>query len=244
MSNKPYSALAPIYEKVVGDNDYAAWAQRLVQLVNEYSTGKTGLDMACGSGYFTRALTKSGFSVDGVDLSTEMLNEALMTARKEGLFINFRKGDMSTFKNFTKVDFITVVNDGINYIAPEKLLKTFQNFYRLLDKGGTLFFDISTDYKLKNVIGNNIFSEDTEDMTYVWFNTFTGDRVNMDISVFTKDGDKYVKSEESQTQYVYTIETITENLEKCGYKSVIVQNHMGGDIRKDSLRAQFIAKKA
>lgn len=243
MSNKPYSALAPIYEKVVVGDDYAAWADYLVKLVKEYSAGKQGLDMACGSGYFTRALNKNGFFVDGVDLSTEMLNEALSIARKEGLAVNYRKGDMASFKNFSKVDFITVVNDGINYIAPEKLLKTFQNFYRLLNKNGVLLFDISTDYKLKNVIGNNIFSEDTEDMTYVWFNACDGKKVDMDISVFTKDGDKYVKSEESQTQYVYDIATITENLEKCGYKPVIVQNHMGGTVKFDSLRAQFIAKK-
>ncbi len=241
--NKPYSALAEIYEKVLSDEDYLRWADYLCSLVKTHVAGISGLDMACGTGYFTRALKKAGFSVEGIDISADMLNVAVELSRKEGLGILFREGDMATVKNFAKVDFITVVNDGINYLQPEKLEKTFRHFYSLLNKNGVLFFDISTEYKLKNVIANNVFSEDFDDFTYVWFNKICDRKVDMDVSVFIKDGDKYVKKEERQTEYIHSIDDITEKLKKSGYKTVIAQEHMGEELKKDSLRAQFVAKK-
>lgn len=243
MDNKPYSALAEIYEKVMSGADYEAWADYLIGILNEYSSGKTGVDMACGSGYFTRKMAKNGYTVEGVDSSVDMLNSAVSLARKEGLNVLFRQGDMTSVKTFSKVDFVTVVNDGVNYLPQEKLEKTFKHFYSLLKKDGLLVFDISTEYKLKNVIGNNIFSEDEEDLTYVWFNDFKGDKVEMDISVFLRRGDVYVKKEESQTQYVHTLESIADTLQKAGYRSIIKQNHLGGEVLNDSLRVTFIAKK-
>lgn len=240
---KPYSALAEIYEKVMDGEDYKRWADYLLSLVKSNVKGNIGLDMACGSGYFTRALKKNGYSVTGVDSSEEMLDEALRISRKEGLDIPFIKGDMATFKNFGKVDFITVVNDGINYLPPEKILKTFKHFNSLLRSGGVLLFDISTEYKLKTVIGDNLFAEDEEDLTYLWFNKLSGDKVDMDISVFVREGEVYTKKEESQTQYIHTIAFLTDCLHKSGYKPVIVTNHLGGEVKSDSLRVQFVAIK-
>ncbi len=240
---KPYSAIAEIYEKVMDGEDYKRWADYLVSLVNSTAKGNNGLDMACGSGYFTRALKKSGYTVTGVDSSEEMLDEAVRISRREGLDIPFIKGDMATFKNFGKVDFITVVNDGINYLPPEKILKTFKHFHSLLSRNGALLFDISTEYKLKNVIGNNLFAEDEEDLTYLWFNKLSEGKVDMDISVFVRDGAAYTKKEESQTQYIHTVAFLTDCLQKSGYKSVIATNHLGGEVKSDSLRVQFVAIK-
>lgn len=243
MPNNAYSALAEIYEKVIIDSEYEKWKDYIVDLVKEYSTGNKGIDMACGSGYFTRALSKNGFDIEGVDLSVDMLNEATRLARQEHLNISFRQGDILSVKNFKKVDFITIINDGINYIPPLKLEKALKNLYGLLNKNGVLIFDISSKYKLENVLGNNIFAEDNENLTYVWFNKLFDDRVEMDLSVFTKKGDMYQKKEESQTEYIHTVENITENLKKSGYRTVIAQNHMQKNLTNDALRVQFIAIK-
>ena len=186
MPNNAYSALAEIYEKVIIDSEYEKWKDYIVDLVKEYSTGNKGIDMACGSGYFTRALSKNGFDIEGVDLSVDMLNEATRLARQEHLNISFRQGDILSVKSFKKVDFITIINDGINYIPTLKLEKAFKNLYGLLNKNGVLIFDISSKYKLENVLGNNIFAEDNENLTYVWFNKLFDDRVEMDLTVFTK----------------------------------------------------------
>lgn len=243
MQYKPYSALAQIYERVISGEDYRKWADYLVSLVGALSKGKSGIDMACGSGYFTRALKKSGYSIIGVDSSVEMLDEAVKISKSQGLDIPFLSGDMTSFKNFKKVDFITVVNDGVNYLPPERVLKTFKHFSALLKKGGVLLFDVSSEYKLKNVIADNLFAEDREDLTYLWFNKLSDNKVDMDLSVFIKKGDLYEKKEECQTQYIHTVDFLTDCLQKSGYSTVNATNHLGGTIKTDSLRIQFTAIK-
>ena len=55
------------------------------------------------------------------------LQQDLLSAQeksyKEKLNIKYLKGDMKSLKALNKVDFITVINDGINYIENKYLLK-------------------------------------------------------------------------------------------------------------------------
>ena len=120
-----FSAIADFYEYSMKLNcDYAKWADYVADKLRSLA-GKTGkgIDAACGSGYFTRALKRAGYNVCGVDCSAEMLTAAMRECAKDGLLIDFRKEDMSNLKSFEKVDFITVINDGINCIPPEKIEK-------------------------------------------------------------------------------------------------------------------------
>ena len=61
--------------------------------------------------------------------------------------------------------------------------------------------------------------------------------------LFIKDGDRYIKKEESHVQYVHTLDQVVGLLEKLGYKSIIAQNHMGGEIKKDTQRIQILARR-
>ena len=73
-------------------------------------------------------LEENGYKVTGVDVSEEMLAAAQEKAIEKRLNIRFLKEDMTNLSSFEKVDFITIVNDGINYIEPKKRVKTFKNF--------------------------------------------------------------------------------------------------------------------
>ena len=146
MKEKAYSALASVYEDFMDEALLEEWKAYLLTLLKTYSPGKTGLDVACGSGIFTRAEAENGYKVTGVDVSEEMLAAAQEKAIEKRLNIRFLKEDMTKLSSFEKVDFITVVNDGINYIEPKKRVKTFKNFYKCLKKGGVLLFDFSAKY--------------------------------------------------------------------------------------------------
>ena len=128
MKEKAYSALASVYEDFMDEALLEEWKAYLLTLLKTYSPGKTGLDVACGSGIFTRAEAENGYKVTGVDVSEEMLAAAQEKAIEKRLNIRFLKEDMTKLSSFEKVDFITVVNDGINYIEPKKRVKTFKNF--------------------------------------------------------------------------------------------------------------------
>lgn len=240
-----FSAIADFYEYSVTHNcEYDRWASYVESVIKKY-VGKSGkgIDAACGSGFYTRALKRAGYSVCGVDISDEMLTSAIGLAAKERLAIDFRKEDMTKLKSFEKVDFITVINDGINFIPRDKLVKTLKSFNACLKKGGLLHFDISSEYKLKNVIGNQTFCEDEDDYSYIWFNTLSDDKVEMNLSVFLKRGELYCKKECCSVEYIYTFDEIKNALDECGFKLVAVDAQYGELLKANSERICFSAIK-
>lgn len=240
-----FSAIADFYEYSLTHNcEYEKWARYVVDEVGKYigKTGK-GIDVACGTGYYTRALKRAGYNVAGVDISDEMLSYAIREAASERLAIDFRKCDMTVLKSFEKVDFITVINDGINFIPQTKLNKTLKSFGSCLKKGGLLHFDISSEYKLKTIIGNQTFCEDEDDYSYIWFNSLKEDKVDMNLSVFLKRGDLYVKKECDSTEYIYTYSQILNALKECGFELVSVAAQYGEELKNDSERICFSAIK-
>lgn len=243
MNNQAYSALASVYEDFMDEELLKNWEDYLDNMLRTESAGKTGLDIACGSGIFTRALYKRGYSVTGIDISEEMLSVAEEKCLAEKANIRFLMQDMKNLKVFEKVDFITVVNDGLNYIQPNDLKKTFSAFFKALKNNGVLLFDFSTAYKLKNIIGNNFFAEDTENCSYLWFNELSGDKVKMDISVFRLRNDGlYEKREESHIQYAYELSFMLETLKSAGF-TARAEKFLGGEITTETDRIQIIAKK-
>ena len=240
-----FGAIADFYEYSMKLNcDYAKWAEYVVSVIDEYA-GKSasGIDAACGSGYFTRAIKRAGHRVCGVDISAEMLTAAQKECGKERLAIDFRKEDMTKLKSFEKVDFITVVNDGMNCVSPDKFAKTIKSFASCLKKGGLLHFDISSEYKLKNVLGNETFCEDDDDYSYIWFNRAFDDRVEMDMSVFLRRGEFFVKEECTLTEYVYPCEFVKGVLAENGFELVSLDGQSGGPLTDESERICFTSIK-
>ncbi len=242
--DKPYGALAEFYEYFIADCDYEKWSQYLLLEVKKHYSGGSCLDIACGSGYFTRALKRAGFDVTGVDISPEMLEEAGEKTLEEGLRIDYVLQDVVNLKSINKVNFVTCINDGFNYIPPQKLGKAFKNVAACLKKGGLFFFDISSAYKLENILGNNMFGEDGEEASYMWFNEFSGGKVTMDLVVFKRENNGlYSKREETHVQYAHTQEFIGQKLNENGFKVLKICAHLGQPLKNDSDRIEFIAVK-
>lgn len=199
-----YSVLAKYYDRLMGDFDYDAY----VEFAADSLSGE-GADLACGSGEITVRLAKRGCVMTGVDVSEEMLNVARDKARREGLNIKWVRQDMQELELAHKADFITCVCDGFNYVAPKSLAKMLDRIKDNLKDGGTLVFDVSSEYKLKNVLGDNLFCEDYDDVTYIWQNTLKRDCVEMDVDFFEKRQDGlYRRVEETHRQYIHTQDKI------------------------------------
>lgn len=241
--NNAYSVLSKVYEYLICDCDYENWSQYVLSVLKKYAKGSVGVDCASGSGYFTRAMKRAGYDVLGVDFSAEMLSEAMRKTASEGLDITYLQMDMSKLKLMKKVDFITVINDGINYVSPENIQRTFNAFARNLKKDGIVFFDFSSEYKIKNIIGNNLFGEDDENVSYLWFNKQGDGFVDMDLVLFLKDGEKYVKREESHRQFAHKTDFICNCLKQSGLEIVNLCEHLGGRLTEQSERVEIIARK-
>lgn len=238
--NAAYTALGGVFEYLNSDCDYDKWSQYLIKTLRVCGAGAKGVDIGCGNGYFTRALERAGFEVSGMDISPVMLGTAVEIARKEGVRAEFLLGDITKLKLNAKVDFITAVNDCINYVPKNRLMSAFKCVFANLKRGGLFVFDISSSEKLKNVLGNNVFADDGEEASYMWFNALEADRVEMDITVFKKlENGTYSRLDEHQTQFIYEENEIMTALKEAGFEAR-AEGHLGGEKTE---RINFICRK-
>lgn len=232
-----YSALGRWFEYLNKDCGYEEWSQYLIKLLKKAGVGANGLDIGCGNGYFTRALVKAGYRVAGVDVSARMLDTAQRLAVKEGVRAEFLLGDIAKLRVNAKQDFCIAINDCLNYVPKDRLGAALSRVRGCLKKGGAFIFDISSADKLRNTIGNNLFSEDGDEITYIWFNTLSADDVTMDLTFFERDADgKYTRYDERHIQYIYEEEEMLSALEKAGFAAESC-GHLGKDKRE---RINFI----
>ena len=239
---KAYATLASWFEYLNDDCGYENWSQYFITKLKSYSV-KTGLDIGCGGGWFTRAFQKAGFIMTGMDISPEMLDFAQETAFKEGARSEYLLGDITKFKSPKKYDFATAINDCVNYIPKNKLDAAFKCVKAALVKGGVFLFDISSPKKFHEKIANTVSVDDRDEVTYMSFNKEEEDGVTMEVTLFVRQADgRYERLDESHRQYCYSQEEIITALEKNGFTLLAVEGHLGEDISVTD-RILFIAKK-
>ena len=211
-----YNTLARFYDTFMCSVDYGGWAKYVRSFLGDR---KSGVDFACGSGKFTLELIKSGYDVYGVDISSQMLSRARDNARKERIKAEFLLGDIEKFSFIRPPQFVTAMCDGVNYLKDPS--KAFANIYGALESGGVFVFDISSSYKLTQILGNNTYSDSKGDMTYIWNNflDLKKRKVDMELTFFENMGNGlYKKSTEEQTQYIHEKDDILEKLFSVGFK--------------------------
>jgi SAM-dependent methyltransferase len=104
--------------------------------------GKEVLDAGCGEGYNTRILAKKGAHVTGVDISKRMIELAVQEEQRNPLGIAYRVASVSDLSFFENESLDTVISfmalmDAADYEDSVK------EFFRVLRKGGDLYFSIS-----------------------------------------------------------------------------------------------------
>jgi SAM-dependent methyltransferase len=96
------------------------------------------LDLACGFGRHSLELSRRGYTVTGVDITPAYIDDAKLTAEKEGLEIEFIVSDVLDFTCKHEFDVVINMADGaIGYFpTEEKNLKLFDIIAHALKKGG------------------------------------------------------------------------------------------------------------
>ncbi len=236
-----YANLAKWFEYLNDDCGYENWSQYLIMQLKGYPLA-TGLDVGCGGGWFTRAFQKAGYQMTGLDVSAEMLDYAQETALKAGVRSEYLLGDITKIKLPRRFDFVTAINDCMNYIPKNKLNTAVKNVASALKKGGIFLFDISSPRKFREKIANTVCADDREDVTYISFNKEESDGVAMDVTLFVKREDgAFERLDETHRQYLYTEAEICQTLENNGFEILSVEGHLGED-KMQSDRIAFLAQ--
>ena len=223
-----YEGFAEIYDKLMADVKYDAWARYYAQLMTAFGipVGSKVCECACGTGSLTIPLSRMGYHMTGVDLSQDMLWIASQKSRQAGTMIPFVRQDMRQLHLHRPMDAVLATCDGVNYLLEDgDALAFFTAAFQTIRPGGGLFFDVSTPYKLENALGNQLLCDDTEDITYFWQNRWSpkSQTVDMHLCFFVKDKDgRYRRIDEDQKQRAHSAESLNALLLQAGFSRVII----------------------
>lgn len=205
------------------------------------------LDLACGTGSISVAMANRGFDVIGVDSSVGMLNAAREKAFESGKQILLLNQSMDDIDLYGTVDCAVCVLDSINHLEDaEQVRRTFEKVSLFMNKGGAFAFDVNTLHKHKNVLADNTFVYDLEELYCVWQNSFNENDGSVDITLdfFEEEDGVYYRSGESFTEQAYDLDEISKWLEEAGFEVMGIFDDMTTEkAQPETERAVFLAKK-
>ncbi|WXR62161.1 class I SAM-dependent methyltransferase [Peptostreptococcaceae bacterium AGR-M142] len=243
-----YLDFSYIYDELMDDVDYKSWVLYIEEIIkrNEVEVNNI-LELACGTGNITIPLLKKGYDILGIDMSTSMLSVAKKKAKDMNLDLVLLNQDIVELDfDVYNLDCVLCCCDGFNYILEkENLSKVFDDVYSKLKKGGIFIFDISSYYKLKNILADNTFYEERENIDYIWENYFDEEDqiLQMNLNFFVKEGELYKKFSEEHLQRAYKKEEILNLLEQSKFNDINIYSDFTFDYANDSQRIFFVAKK-
>ena len=224
-----YDFLAGCYDRLTYDVDYASWADYIQRHFEKQPLpGNTVLDLACGTGSLTYELARRGYEMIGVDLSPEMLSEAV---EKQGADENiippmFLCQSMDKLDLYGTIDACVCCLDSVNYvISPKQLQRAFERVHLFLMPGGLFLFDINTVEKLEGLDGQ-VFLDETEDTYCVWRAEYNKRSklcsYFMDIFQLDEESGQWERGVELHEERAYTVEELTDMLRRAGFGRIKV----------------------
>lgn len=234
-----YGDFSYVYDRLTDDVGYRERTGYILGLFEKFDRRPSLLlDLACGTGGFSNELAKSGIQVIGVDISPEMLSVARENSAKEGLNVLYLCQDMTELDLFGTVDGAVCCLDSLNHLENLEALKAAIAKVSLFLEPERLFiFDVNSVYKHQNILGNNTFVIDGEDVYCVWQNELCedGKTVEMTLDFFASDEEGlYERSSEYITERAYTPLELDAAITAAGLKTVAVFGDMSLEAPTDT----------
>lgn len=222
-----YTSFAKVYDTFMDNVPYKEWADYLGKILKEYGIDDgLVLDLGCGTGNMTEMLASSGYDMIGVDNAEEMLEIAMEKKVESGHDILYLLQDMREFELYGTVRAVISACDSVNYITDdEDLTEVFRLVNNYLDPEGLFVFDFNTEYKYREILGEQTIAEDREECSFIWDNYYDEDeRINeYELTLFVRDEEQpqlYRKYQEEHFQRAYTLERIRHMLTEAGLEYV------------------------
>jgi len=155
---------------------------------------KSVVDIGCGSGAFGLGLVKDGYSVLGVDISEQMVENA----KKAGL----NAIHIDVCKLDEKFDAATAVFDVLNYMDKEALKKFFGCVRNVLHEGGYFVADINSYYGFDEV-AQGVIAVEKDDRYAVIEAEFDEKILTTGIKLFSKKEDGFYARKEGEIVQYY-----------------------------------------
>lgn len=245
LARPPYSAIAPIYDKMMSHVGYKRWAGYITKVLKKEGFTESGdfLDIGCGTGRFISEMRRLGFKGAGCEPAADMLEMAKKRLPKNTFYLTGLP-DLTTIPDNT-YHIATCLYDTLNYLEDrEAFINSFTRVYELLAAPGIFIFDVVSPAHCKHYFQNYVDSEVVDDLYSYYRESHFDDGKGLQyntIRVFAPDG----IFEETHVQKIFQFETIKHLIkDNTGFELTGCYEDFTFDpAGKKSGRAHFILKK-
>ena len=245
-----YGDFAYYYDMLTENVDYDKRCEYICGLLAENGISEgILLDLACGTGTMSLMFSQKGYDVVGVDGSEEMLTQAQEKKMESGDDVIFLCQRMEELDLFGTINAAVSTLDSINHVTDEDTVKEiFRRVSLFMEDKGIFVFDVNTPYKHREVLGDNTFIYDLDEVYCVWQNSTDENLVTtISLDLFEKDEEDeetYYRYSEEFSERAYDLDDIRVWLEECKFEVTAVYEEMTKDsVKADTQRAVFVARK-
>ncbi len=245
-----YGEFAYYYDGLTENVDYKKRCDYIRDLLAENGIGEgILLDLACGTGTVSLMLSRMGYDVIGVDASEDMLSVAQEKKMETGEDVIFLCQRMEELDLFGTINAAVSTLDSINHVTQaDTVREIFRRVSLFMEDKGIFIFDVNTPYKHRNILGNNTFVYDTDEVYCVWQNSTDESLLTtISLDIFEKDEDDeetYYRYSEEFSERAYDLGDIKKWLEECKFEVTAVYEEMTRKAVDDKTqRAVFVARK-
>lgn len=206
-----YQVLAKYYDALVKDEEAtAAW----VEFIKAHMPKGDVMELACGSGEITIALSQEGYHVSASDLSSDMVHAAIAKPGSEA--IAWSVMDMSKFEDEHVYDGILCLCDSFNYLLSDTQVDhMFTQVYSHLRDQGVFIMDMHSLDRLDEFVEEYNEAGKIMSHEYQWTIYAVEDRIYQNFAFYDEDGRVTL---EQHIQRVYDPMDIKARLEQTGFQ--------------------------
>ena len=217
-----FEAAAPIYDEFTAHHDYELWMGAIEPLARRHGLRQGGklLDVGCGTGKSFLPWLARGWDVTACDNSPAML---ALAAAKVGERVRLVTADARQLPRLGSFDFVTLIDDVANYMAPDELRLAFQGIASNLAADGVLVFDLSTRHLFATFFAATEVRADS-DRLLVWEGraapTFgDGDMAEAYLDAVTRDDTgTWIRRRALHRQYHHAVRAVRGYLSGAGLR--------------------------
>ena len=241
-----YESFGDFYDLLQKDVPYRKMAEVIDGFIKKYSSEKECIvDLACGTGNLAEELAEMGYEVQGIELSEEMLTKAFDKNKDDR--ITYYHQDMTQLQLWGMTDVMVCTLDSLNHLENSgQLEEVFDRAGEYVFTGGLFIFDVNTKFKHREILGNNAFVYDYDEVCCVWQNQLNDDdSVDIFLDFFRNCGnDNYKRFHDEFTEIIFEKEEIEKSLEKNNFEIIgIFDGYSEKPLAENSQRALYVCRK-
>jgi len=179
-----YNNISDTYDEMFNFENDLESAEKIVAELKEQFSFKTALDIGCGTGSFTIALSRSGAKTTGVDLSTSMIDSAKNNSLAYKQNIDFVNSGMTDLLSNIddKLDLIMCMGNTLPHLLTKKdLLTMLSSCKKLLNPGGHLVLNLLNYDRIISSKERIIGITKSKNHEFIRFNDFQEPYINFNL---------------------------------------------------------------